>query len=101
MGFPDGKQVDHINGNPLDNRRENLRICENAENNRNKGLTKASTSGYKGVSLYKRSGTWRAYIVTNYKQKHLGTFDNPIDAAKAYNVAAIKFHGEFARLNDI
>jgi hypothetical protein len=101
MGFPEGKQVDHINGNPLDNRRANLRICENAQNNRNKGLTKASTSGYKGVSFSKQIGKWRAYIVTNYRQTSLGLFDNPLDAAKAYNVAALKYHGEFARLNEL
>lgn len=98
LDIPDGKQTDHINRNKLDNRKVNLRICTNSENGRNKGTRKGSLSGYKGVS--KHRDKWQARIRLNGEQTYLGIFENIIDAALAYNKAAIIVHGEFACLNE-
>lgn len=93
---------DHINGNRLDNRRSNLRNCTQGQNTMNRSvLNKNNTSRYRGVSWFKRDGIWHAQIYINRKNLHLGYFDKLIDAAKAYNVAAVKFYGEFATLNKI
>lgn len=97
----DGEFVDHINGNKLDNRRSNIRICNGAENRRNVGLRKNNISGYKGVYFAKPKGFFTAQITFENKKIHLGCFTCPIEAARAYNEAAKKYHGEFARLNDV
>lgn len=91
--------VDHINGNKLDNRRCNLRACTQSENKRNRGKSKNNTSGYKGVHFYSPKKPWTVSIRVNNKQIFLGNFADPVDAAKAYDRAAIKYHGEFAKLN--
>jgi hypothetical protein len=99
-----GQCIDHINGNGLDNRLENLRIATKMENGRNRGKTKRNTSGYKGVSLKKdckRSKPYRATIVVNRKQIFLGNYKTAKEAAKAYNLAARMFHGNFAKLNEV
>ena len=88
--------VDHINRNPLDNRRSNLRICTHAENMRNSKLNVKNTSGFKGVTWHKQIGKWMAQISLNGKRKYLGVFYDPIDAHEAYKIAALKMHGEFA-----
>lgn len=91
------KLIDHRDRNTLNNRKFNLRECSFAENHRNSGTPINNTSGFKGVS---RSGEkWRSYISVNNKSIHIGCFENIIKAAKAYNEAAIKHHGEFACLN--
>jgi hypothetical protein len=97
----DGIQVDHIDGNGLNNQRSNLRICSNTENQRNRRVGANNTSGFKGVDFHKHSGTWRARISIDGRRVFLGAFDNSIDAARAYNKAAITCFGEFARLNEI
>jgi hypothetical protein len=94
-------QVDHKFGDTLDNRKENLRICDNSQNQANKLTNKNNVSGYKGVSWYEQLKKWVVHIGYNNKQIHLGYFKNKIDAAKAYNEAALKYHGEFAKLNII
>jgi hypothetical protein len=94
--------VDHINGDPLDNCRCNLRFATQAENSRNRkrSITNQS-SNHKGVNFHKRDKRWCANIGHNGKTIFLGEFNEEIDAAKAYNDAAQKLFGEFARLNDL
>lgn len=91
--------VDHQNGNGLDNRRSNLREATVAQNSANSRLSRRSTSGFKGVTWYKRCSRWRAHIKVDQKQRHLGYFDDPTAAAKAYDAAALDVFGDFARLN--
>lgn len=91
--------VDHASGDRLDNRRVNLRPCTHAENQRNQGPSSRNASGYKGVSLYKRDGTYRASIAAHGRRRHLGYYSNPVEAARAYDAAARELHGEFARTN--
>jgi hypothetical protein len=95
----DKLQGDHINGNTLDNRRENLRAVSSAENKRNRKAHKNNKSGFKGVDLHVGKGRWRSQIYANGRCRHLGYFHDPIEAARAYNAAAKELHGEFARLN--
>lgn len=95
------KLVDHINGDPFDNRIENLREATASENGGNRRkINDSLTSKYKGVSLNK-TGKWRAQIVLNYRKLYLGLFDTQIEAAKAYNKAALELFGEFAKVNEI
>ncbi len=80
---------------------DNLRICEHCENTQNRGKQRNNTSGQKGVIWNKYSTDWEARITTDYRQIHLGHFNTALDAARAYNDAAIKYFGEFAVLNDL
>lgn len=96
MNPPDDKVVDHINGNKLDNRKSNLRVCTNQENTMNRGKNKNNSSGYKGVYFNKQNQKFRAEIWIDRKKKFLGHFDNPEDGHEAYKKAAVKLHGEFA-----
>ncbi len=101
MGVLDdpGVFVDHIDRNGLNNTRNNLRLASNAENARNAVGKKrpARTSSFKGV--YLRKGAWRADIKVNRRTIPLGAFETELAAARAYNAAALKYFGEFARLN--
>jgi hypothetical protein len=81
----EGLEVDHINRNRLDNRRCNLRAVTHAVNTKNNSLSKRNKSGFRGVSLDKPSGRWKASISKGGKQFHLGYFDNKADAARAYD----------------
>lgn len=97
----EGKQVDHKNGNGLDNRIDNLRLANNSQNQQNISKRKTNTSGYKGVFWDKSVEKWKAQLKINTKTKHLGYFEDKILAAKAYNDGAIKYFGEFANINVI
>jgi hypothetical protein len=100
MNAPDGLLVDHRNGDGLDNRRSNLRLATHSQNQCNKLKIKTkATSKYVGVNFDKSRGQWAARIRHNNKEIWLGRFDSEIDAARAYDQAAMKYHGEFARLN--
>lgn len=102
MNTSDGMLTDHINGNRLDNRRCNLRICTATGNARNGKKPQFSISSkYKGVTPIKRSKKWQVSIGVNYKAIYLGSFSTQEEAAMVYNKAALKYHGEFARLNII
>jgi len=95
---PDGYVIDHINGCGLDNRRANLRLATVAQNAWN-SKKRNPRSGYKGVWFASEKGMWRAAIVCHGRRMHLGYFKDKIDAAKAYDDAAGKYHKQFARLN--
>lgn len=90
-----GLQTDHINGNKLDNRRSNLRSCNNSENHYNIKLMSNNTSGHKGISWSKAAKKWHAYINKDSKRTYLGIFDNLADAIQVYEEAAAELHGEF------
>lgn len=97
LDVPKGAEVDHINGNGLDNRRRNLRICTRSENQWNRRLAPNNTSGFKGV--YRFQGKWRAQIQSFGKKIHIGLYETRIEAARAYDEVAIKCHGDFAATN--
>lgn len=95
----DNLEVDHINGNCLDNRRSNLRLANHQQNMRNQKPIKGKSSQYKGVSWDKSHNRWQSYIHINDYKKHIGYFKDEIQAARAYDAEAIKLFGEYARLN--
>lgn len=100
---PQGLYVDHIDGDTLNNCRDNLRICtaqQNIQNSRKRTKIKTS-SYYKGVCFDKSRNKYMAHITVNYKRKHIGRYDTEDQAAIAYNIEALKHHGEFAKLNNI
>lgn len=92
-----GDVVDHKNGDTLDNRRSNLRLCSKGQNNMNVKKRIDNKSGFKGV-CFKR-GKWMAYIQANKKWKHLGYHESAEAAALVYDIAAKEMHGEYAKVN--
>jgi hypothetical protein len=95
--WPDG-EIDHINGDGLDNRLTNLRLSTRRQNRSNSKKPVTNTSGYKGVSWCKRHKQWHVSIKRNYKNYNIGYFDDVREAAAAYECAARRLHGEFARV---
>ena len=92
-------EVDHIDCNRLNNQVENLRVCTGSQNARNRNKFSNNTSGFKGVTYHQRSGKWRARIEIEHKSIYLGYYPTPEEAARVYDEAAKKYHGEFAKLN--
>lgn len=104
LGAKPGEEVDHEHHNKLDNRRSELRLVTKAQNGQNSIVStrrKRSSvkSQYKGVFWFRRDGKWAAQICLNGKSTHLGYFDDEVEAAKAYNQAAIKHFGPFSCVN--
>jgi len=99
VGCAEGLQVDHIDGNGLNNLRENLRICSNNQNQYNQRPRTNGSSRFKGVSWHKNEKVWQATIKFNGRQTWLGQFNSEERAAMAYNEAARRMFGEFALLN--
>jgi len=100
MNAPRHLIVDHKNGNTLDNRKTNLRFATRAQNAFNRQKVKTKTcSKYIGAYFEKRTGRWTVKIRVDGKRLWLGRFNSELDAARAYDAAAKKYHGEFAKLN--
>lgn len=97
INAPKGRQVDHRKNNGLDNRRENLRLATNSENQQNSRPRRFGTSRFKGVMCAKSK--WRVKIKLEGKSIHIGFFDSEIEAARAYDKAAVNYFGEYAYLN--
>lgn len=99
FGFPSNYDIDHINGNKMDNRRDNLRGCNHQQNMFNQNKRSTNTSGFLGVSLMKNCGKFEAYIHPNGKKIQLGLFISAEEAAVARDKAAVQYFGSYARLN--
>lgn len=95
-----GEEVDHINGNGLDNRRENLRLATRSQNSANRGKSRSNTSGHKGVHWHTKNQCWIAQIAINGIKKYLGSFNTREDAYQVYCEASDKYHQEYANYGD-
>ena len=102
LGAAAGVMVDHRNGDKLDNRRDNLRLCTNSQNQANRQVIRGK-SKFKGVVWQRTAtgGSWKAVITLQKQSTYLGSFRTDLEAATAYNEAAVKHFGEFAYLNDL
>lgn len=99
LNVESGFVTDHINGDKLDNRRQNLRICSQLENTRNRKKRGDCKLQFKGISKNNGSQNFSSNIKIKGERISLGSFKTQLEAAKAYDQAAIKYYGEFARLN--
>ena len=99
MNEPKGLQVDHIDGNGLNNQRSNIRLCTNTQNLYNKKVHKNCKSGFKGVRWHDEAKKWQTRVTIDGKQKSIGYFFCLVKAAKVYDNAAREYYGKFARLN--
>lgn len=97
MNPPAGLEVDHRDGDGLNNQRDNLRLCTHAQNVCNAGPSTKNTTGFKGVSRH--GERFRATIKSNHNWMHIGVFNTPEEAARAYDAKAVELHGEFAWTN--
>ncbi len=97
--LPGVDEVDHINGNKLDNQRENLRAVTRAQNLMNQKKMPGHLSKFKGVSLARRTNKWRAYISLSGQFTALGIYPTEEEAAHAYDAAAEKYFGAYAKTN--
>jgi hypothetical protein len=95
LNATNGQEVDHVNGDGLDNRRCNIRLCTPSQNQANRGKDKRNTSGRKGVTWNKCANKWQAQTSVNGKRKYIGIFSDVEKAHKAYNKFRISIFGEF------
>ena len=98
---PDNCEIDHKDRNTLNNQEDNLRFCSRQQNGQNRNIQKNNTSGQRGVYFSRRNNDWASQIGVNGTIIPLGHFNTIEEAARAYNAAATKYHGEFAQLNVI
>jgi hypothetical protein len=101
MGMPSNTEIDHADGNGLNNQISNLRLCTHIQNSRNRRKLPNLTSKYKGVSFHSQTNRWVSHIRINKKLVHLGYFKSEKNAAIAYNNAAIKHFDKFIIQNNI
>lgn len=102
LNIPVGLVVDHKDGNKLNNQRDNLRFATTAQNMQNRGKQRNNTTGFKGVFLKRAApDEYQVRIMAKGIRYNIGSFNCRIKAAKAYNKAALQYHGEFACLNII
>jgi hypothetical protein len=101
MNLQKGFEVDHIDGNGLNNCKYNLRICVHSQNLQNQRKQTGTSSRFKGVSWNKNVKKWHAYIKSKGIRYNLGFYDKEEDAALAYNIFAVGLFGEFAKVNEI
>lgn len=99
LNHGDKKQADHINGDTLDNRKCNLRVCNHRQNQQNSKSTRHSSSKYKGVTWCKNNNKWHAKISMHGKTIHLGCFSSEEDAARMYDKVALAEFKKFAKTN--
>jgi len=95
--IPENMEIDHIDGNPLNNKIENLRLCNRQQNCFNTKSKRTSTSKYKGVSFSNREKCWKAQIQLDGKNYHIGNFKSEYEAHLAYSEVALEFQKEFAK----
>ena len=103
LNAPKGVEVDHRDGNSLNNQRSNLRLCTHGENQRNQGLHHNNTTGFKGVRLDRRAiqNPYNARIQINNKEIHIGCYKTAEKAARAYDTTALKYHGDYRVTNEM
>lgn len=99
MDAQEGQLVDHADRDGLRNTRTNLRLCNRHQNGANAKRRTDARCEYRGVSWHKQNKKWRAYIAGDGGSRHLGMFTSAAEAARAYDIAASRKFGEFARLN--
>lgn len=93
--------IDHKNGDKLDNRIENLRPCNQSQNTINSSIRSDNTSGYKGVTWSKAANKWASQTMKDGKRVHVGVFENPKEAALAYNYKVLELFGEYGKFNEV
>jgi hypothetical protein len=101
LACPSNKEIDHEDGDGMNNQKNNLRIVTRSQNSMNKGKHADNTSGFKGVYFHKAMNKWAVEIMANYTKVRGGFYDTPLEGAKRYNELALLYHGEFAKLNDL
>ncbi len=98
MKTSEGEYTDHIDGDGLNNQRNNLRVCTNSQNGMNRGKPKSNTSGFKGVTWHKANQKWQSQINVEGTYKYLGGFNTRLEAYEAYCMACEKYHKEFSNI---
>jgi hypothetical protein len=98
LNTPENMETDHVDGDGLNNQKNNLRACTHSENQSNKSKYVNNTTGYKGLSWCERNKKWLVRISVNKKRFYLGHFKSKKEASEVYNIACLKKHGKFAKI---